>query len=282
MNSFCIHCGTQSFISAKFCHACGQKHVEVDLGPDLLNENSAKENKNSNVYAPNTPRVPYASFVNHSVVGFFLRYWRGDYPMPVVFILVGLMTFAVFAGLEKTLTLIDLGSDVRSSLSQGLIMMTSSVTFFLLPIFYWVGVVRSANYMVRERQNTAASIFCFLTCTLLITSFFIGSGPIRLIQLKEGIALIMYEPGTEAFDVSLTTKGVARFGGYIEFGAASQLAGFLAKNPELEYLELESPGGSVIEALAIARVIKSHQLSTFNDGVCSSACTIAFVAGNEQ
>jgi hypothetical protein len=47
-------------------------------------------------------------------------------------------------------------------------------------------------------------------------------------------------------------------------------------------IHLNSPGGVVQEAETIRELIRAHGLNTYTDGECDSACTIAYLGGQER
>ncbi len=78
-------------------------------------------------------------------------------------------------------------------------------------------------------------------------------------------------------------KGEATAIGRIEIGTGEALREFLA-TPEaasVETLVLHSPGGSVADAMAMARDLRSQAISTRvpADGYCASACPLVFAGG---
>jgi hypothetical protein len=70
--------------------------------------------------------------------------------------------------------------------------------------------------------------------------------------------------------------------GEIGFGSYTALSNALKKSPELTLVEIESPGGYVVEGLAMARLIQSKQLDTVSLDHCMSACTMLLAAGTER
>jgi hypothetical protein len=70
--------------------------------------------------------------------------------------------------------------------------------------------------------------------------------------------------------------------GEIRPGLSDALREVLDATPAVERLELESPGGSVPEGLALAGLVEKYSLNTAVKTYCDSACTLIFVAGNER
>lgn len=84
---------------------------------------------------------------------------------------------------------------------------------------------------------------------------------------------------------SLDQEGVLHAQGTIEPGAAARLALELeAHGGEIRMLSLDSPGGSLTEAIAMGRQVRSRRLATgVADGaVCASSCPLLFAGGTER
>ena len=80
----------------------------------------------------------------------------------------------------------------------------------------------------------------------------------------------------------LAENGQAAAVGRIEIGSSEDLVRFLAKHKgKVRSLTLHSPGGSVPDALDMARAIRDNGLSTVvaTNGYCASSCPLAFSGG---
>ena len=73
-----------------------------------------------------------------------------------------------------------------------------------------------------------------------------------------------------------------RVTGEIRPGLSDALTEVLEATPGVERIELESPGGSVSEGLALAELVEKYSLDTAVKTHCASACTMIFVAGRER
>lgn len=76
----------------------------------------------------------------------------------------------------------------------------------------------------------------------------------------------------------------AEISGPIEPNSAERFRSFLGSNPGILGLRLNSPGGVVVSALAMAEEISSRRLSTYigPEDICASACSILFFAGHDR
>lgn len=72
------------------------------------------------------------------------------------------------------------------------------------------------------------------------------------------------------------------FLGEMTIGSADDLAEVIASHPYANLIHLNSPGGEVLEAHRMVRMVTSHHMTTVVDKLCGSACTLVFLAGTER
>ena len=70
--------------------------------------------------------------------------------------------------------------------------------------------------------------------------------------------------------------------GKITSGITTAFKDALKKNPSVKTVVLSSNGGMLVEGLALANVIRKHGLNTHAEFICASACTFAYLAGQER
>jgi hypothetical protein len=63
---------------------------------------------------------------------------------------------------------------------------------------------------------------------------------------------------------------------------ATDLKAEIAARPQLKTIVLSSFGGSIVEGLAVGKVIRGKGLSTHVELMCASACTLAFLNGTKR
>jgi hypothetical protein len=86
-------------------------------------------------------------------------------------------------------------------------------------------------------------------------------------------------------EIALGSGGLLRLTGSIDPGSAQRFADEIAARGEyVEIIQLDSPGGSVDDALSIGRLIREKGLSTrvADGGLCASSCPLIFAAGAER
>lgn len=70
--------------------------------------------------------------------------------------------------------------------------------------------------------------------------------------------------------------------GPVGIGSLRALRDALDAHPDVRLLMLESPGGLIVEGMAMAELVKRRKLQTLVLGGCASACTLVFVAGEQR
>jgi hypothetical protein len=70
--------------------------------------------------------------------------------------------------------------------------------------------------------------------------------------------------------------------GAFKFGSADALQFALDRNPKMSLVEIESPGGFVLEGLRMAQMINDRKMDTVSMEGCYSACTLLLAAGKDR
>lgn len=84
-------------------------------------------------------------------------------------------------------------------------------------------------------------------------------------------------------DIIISKDGnSAQLVGQINDGIANRLKGELLKNRGIKTLVLTSEGGLLIEGVALAHIVRKHNLNTHVEFLCGSACTFPLLAGKER
>lgn len=70
--------------------------------------------------------------------------------------------------------------------------------------------------------------------------------------------------------------------GTIGYGTSRRVAEAIRKHPEINRLVLESGGGRLAPAIALAEIVKAHELAVHVPNLCASACTLPLVASPDR
>lgn len=110
------------------------------------------------------------------------------------------------------------------------------------------------------------------------------AGPIALCLISFAADCAEFSYG----NTSLPGKKMIQLSGPIEKGDSEKLLALIKSDPvsffQTDTIDLSSPGGSVEEALKLAKVIESSALAVLvnTDDICASACFLLYVSGQER
>ena len=142
-------------------------------------------------------------------------------------------------------------------------------------------VMRCALRRQSEGRSALSSGLAFVAAVVLL----LGTGGIVLPLVSEWAAgwweTVTYR--RQAMEVIHDPRlGRIVVRGPIGFGSYQALEKALATTPRLRLVEVQSPGGYLVESLAMARLIEQQGLDTVSFGRCSSACTLLLAAGQDR
>ncbi len=214
-------------------------------------------------------------------LAFIARHLRGDYPLARAFWLHAVLPQAVLALLMLQLLpwLVD-HATLRQAAGAALV---CTLLDLLVGAWSLVGAWASANRHVarggRPLWASAARIALVLGALRLLLDL-VQFGPALPGYAKVAAGLQMGPPVT--LQVRADGRSILLRGG-INDGTAEALARALdAAPPTVRTVVLDSSGGWVRQGERIAEVITARQLDTYVEHECSSACTIAFMAGRQR
>ena len=212
----------------------------------------------------------------------FLALWRGDVEMSQTILLGGL---AMVAWIVATEFLIDVvtspthytGAYVWRQWLVLLLLLSLGVA-----VAWWcVGIMRCAIRRQHEGRSFRASLAGFVFGLTLL--FYLL--PFPLAATSEWV-----EGWWDTVQGELQTAEVIHdkhlgrivVRGELGFGTYKRLEAALKQTPVLTLVEIDSPGGYVVEGLAMARLLEKTGADTVSLEECSSACTYLLAAGKER
>jgi len=156
------------------------------------------------------------------------------------------------------------------------------LSLFAALVWWCVGVMRCALRRYRQGSSFLGSMLGFI---FGLTMFFLFI-PIPLQMAGDWVSgWWRTTTGTDlqAADV-IHDKHLGRIviKGDLGFGTYKKLEQALAMSPKLTLVEIESPGGYVIEGLAMAHLIEKNRLDTVSFEQCHSACTFLLAGVDER
>ncbi|MFQ5438629.1 MAG: hypothetical protein ACE5DK_07355 [Paracoccaceae bacterium] len=153
------------------------------------------------------------------------------------------------------------------------------VAGFAILLWQVVGGVRTAERVMRETGDLLKVVALYAGVLLVIlvalaqaVDIVVGRAPIPAGRVGAPVAML---------DIDQTARMV-RVDGTIDYPLNTALRATIAANPSLRVVLLNSDGGSIFAARALAATIENARLQTRVEGHCYSACTIAFMAGTSR
>ncbi len=148
-----------------------------------------------------------------------------------------------------------------------------------LAVLVWqsVGGVRS----LRRHLDSGPQLVAFLAglgaiavCVLLTALPHLDS-----LAKRNAVAPPVWQPPVG--DVTLVGDSLL-LRGPVDFNMYETTRRMLEENPGVIQLTLQSDGGLIYAARALALLVQAHQLNTHVDQTCASACTLIFIAGDHR
>jgi hypothetical protein len=210
-------------------------------------------------------------------MAFFRKHFNGDYSLPRSY---WLHLFVLqFAFLGASIVFLNwLAQTFPARYSSGTVIF---LTLFGYIVWGWSigGTWSSANkHTARGGRRNWAVVVKFLIVAGGVKMLFATPGNIATVTDHWDVALGAQLGPAVSLQVSRDGTAIVLAGG-INDGAAAALAQALDRAPGVNTVVLESGGGWTREGKLIADTIAAHGLGTRVDTECSSACTIAFLAG---
>ena len=213
-------------------------------------------------------------------LSFFQKHLNGDYSLARSF-WVNTFLILIIAPLAGVMLLPWLSNEFPSRYSS-----TGFLLITVVNVFAWVwaisGTWASANKHVsrggRKFWVNTAKFFVVLEILRMLGEIEGMSGPIA----EHWKVALGWQLGPDAsIEVRADGKSILIAGG-INDGTAERLLKALEIAPFVTTVVLDSTGGWVRQGNMIAKVISDRNLNTYVENECTSACTIAFLAGKER
>lgn len=215
---------------------------------------------------------------------FFARHWRGDYGLARSYWLhTALMQFGVVALSAGVTHALAHNAPARAASSALLVIYVVGLALWVWAV---VGTWRSAEREQARCRLAGMSNLWPMVAKVMIVLGAVGTSS-RVItdvpRLGAHVRTALGEQAASPFTVVPQRDGRAiLFSGGINDGAADALEAALRKAPNARAVVLRSEGGWLREGTLVADVIRRHHLRTYVERACASACTIAFLAGEDR
>jgi len=147
-------------------------------------------------------------------------------------------------------------------------------------VFWWgMGVWRSTLSWV---QSERSRVFALFTTTFGMSMMLVALDMLVERDTQYSLAdLVMIAADSDPRpEIKLEAGGThLSLKGPLGFGTTSKVARMLKDHPNIEGIELHSPGGRADEGLALGKLIRARGLVTYVRHGCASACVTAFSGG---
>jgi hypothetical protein len=117
---------------------------------------------------------------------------------------------------------------------------------------------------------------------LLILGALTSAGADELPTVYRGTSSPAAEFGAPYAIRVLQDGSVVEISGSFSWALPQNFMAILAQSPRVRTIRLESPGGFVQPAIAVANIIVARGLDTYVGRFCASACTLAFLGGQHR
>lgn len=211
---------------------------------------------------------------------FITDHWAGRYSLPRSYWINGFL----IAGIGGALV-VALVSQAPAWVASLQLSATIAIVVFALSIAIWVwsavGIWRSAGY---HTEQGGSAIWASLARIAITLGAFATFG--QLIQSMPGLielgSVATNNDNLGAPAYIAVKKDTITLSGPISLGTAEKFKMALEGNPQVKLLRLSSNGGRIKEAKMLADLIRGRELDIETVGECSSACTIALLAGSNR
>ncbi|MGD1923682.1 MAG: hypothetical protein ACFB03_05775 [Paracoccaceae bacterium] len=196
-------------------------------------------------------------------------HWRGETPLLQV-VLINLVALGMALALLQEF--------IRGS-AEAVIVGTAILCCSAVPIWQIVGYVRTSRAHLISGGDPFlpwAGHVALVSILLVTVSQTIGS----ILSLER------YQPPPEAPSqrpvLAISDKGVLAMSGDIDYATLGAFQTALQDGPAVTRIDLQSNGGLVYAARAIADIVQARRFDTHVPEFCNSACTLIFAAGQHR
>lgn len=214
--------------------------------------------------------------------GYLGRHWHGELSLGVSFWFNNvLLSVPISMALGALMAWITVTGDLLRSGSLAVL-----VTWPLLLLFSVWGIVGCWRAARAYLDSGGSALWARLTQLLLLlgalstgytAAFDFGPRVPEYLRMARGIDPLGNLRATLSSDGQRM-----RLEGPIGAGDAVRVGQLLTGAPALRLIELDSPGGRLKEAEALAAVVRSKGFRTRTTGACESACTLLHMAGSRR
>jgi hypothetical protein len=215
-----------------------------------------------------------------AMLKFIGRQWRGEAPFWLsVLVLSLLLPWAAVFGGVSWLSVYTLDATAYSS-------MIAATTVFtliaLIAVWQLVGTWRATSKAKAPGRSIVTRWLgrTFAATSFLLSTFAFATFPGALARYHAEATDADWI-GQKGHELSVDGDQII-VSGYMSWGLYDEFVAALKANPDVKTVVLNSPGGHYAVGLRMGRLIRAHSLDTLTTEMCGSACTFAFLGGNQR
>ncbi len=213
---------------------------------------------------------------------FIAKHWRGEYSLGISYWLFGFLVAAFVALMDIALSKLSEAMSLNTQ-NQGFLILSYYLVTIMVAVWQIVGVIRSSSSHVSRGGKhfwaVMAQVLVCLGAFQLLVSFIVNGVPL----IREGLDMIRGTDNIPPYSLRLLRNNTElEVAGGIPIGTTDAVRIMLDSSPAVRVIHLNSIGGRIVEANKLAGLISQHHLITYTSTNCSSACALAFLAGQER
>jgi len=173
--------------------------------------------------------------------------------------------------------------EIHSSIPDTALLFSLLVFWMIVLCWQSVGAFRAASKRIANYGSVSNYYLVFavtLTCSIFTLASVATQYGAKIDYVQQSVD--EYQAPTPTFALTPINSNQLLFSGEIGYGATKKLTALLNSNPQTTLLILDSDGGLIVEARGLANLVKKYHLDTRVEHRCYSACTIAFIAGEQR
>jgi hypothetical protein len=211
---------------------------------------------------------------------YFTRHWRGELSLPISYWVNGFAAAIAVAGMAALAGQMDWTEmpELAAAVAAGVLLFAVVVTLWQL-----VGIWRSAERHPARGGRPGWATLAKVSVILGLLRTVVDVNVTLIPQLGMAWEIVTGDERFSGYTLRvLRDAAELEIAGPIGFGLTNEVERTLDAHPTIGALHLNSEGGRVTEAKKLGRLIKARGLSTYVAGECLSACTVAFMGGQER
>ncbi|MFA5899957.1 MAG: hypothetical protein WC829_12695 [Hyphomicrobium sp.] len=214
------------------------------------------------------------------MLNFIARQWRGEAPFWLSVLVFSLLLpwAAVFAGISW-LSVFTIDQTPVSSMTAAAVVFT---VIAIIAVWQLVGTWRASS---RARSPDRLFVTRWLARIVAIAGFLISAAAFATMP---GAMANYYAEATDADWIGQKGHSVTVeddqiiVSGHMSWGLYNEFVAALNDNPDIRTVVLNSPGGHYAVGLRMGRLIHDRSIDTLTTQMCGSACTYAFIGGQNR